>query len=81
LKSVFDNLQGKDWSDRNRSRDFDESIPDLFEHAKITLEPGDRIVVRETRWDVLPPGEQKNFRKKLLHRFVVTDDGKLAAER
>jgi hypothetical protein len=57
------------------------STIDLFRHAGVSLEPGDSIVVYETTWKVLPPGERRDARERLVERYVVKRGDWLARER
>jgi hypothetical protein len=53
----------------------------LFHRAGVHLEPGDRVLIHEATWQVLPPGKRKNYREWLSRRYLVTEERTLALMR
>jgi hypothetical protein len=78
-KALLRDLQ-RDMS-RGPAKNRGGSLVSFLRHSGVRIEPGDRIIVREIRWKVLPPGQRRNEREKVLDRYVVTALGSLERER
>ena len=63
---------------RGRARHGGRSLVALFHRAGVHLEPGDRVLIFEATWRVLPPGKRSNYRETLSRRYLVTQDRALA---
>jgi len=48
-------------------------IVGLFKSRGIAVAPGDRISIREERWNLFPLGQRANLKRKSLGEYVVTD--------
>jgi hypothetical protein len=57
------------------------TIVRLFEYAgNVDVERGDHIAIVRATWDLVPPGQQKNYDETLERRYVVTRKGALSLE-